>query len=283
MDLWGLTIAVLRRWYVTLPLLAISMTTALWVGQRVQAEYEVIGSVMLVAPPQTNPNPFADDHAAEILGIRVGSSSTREEMLGDGFSDEYELDFERGSPIMSMRVISSSEALTVATAQEIVARLDEALREGQTGRQVPSASRVTMDVVDAPDAAEPVISGRLRLTAVIAVAGGILSLACALLADVFLLRRRERAARVAAASSGAPPEAPSAAKEQPSAPPDAAPATGRQRGTPAKARPPVAGKQRGGTAAAPKSAAAVKQRGPTSATPKRPARGRERRPAPSKS
>ena len=281
MDLWGLTIAVFRRWYVTLPLLAITVTTALWVGQRVQAEYEVVGSVLLVAPPQTTPNPFADDHASEILGIGVGSSSTREEMLSQGFSDMYELDFERGSPIMSMRVISSSEALTVATAQEIVARLDDALREGQTGRQVPSAARVTMDIVDAPDAAEPVISGRLRLTAVVAVAGGILSLACALLADVFLLRRRERAPRVIAGPAGAPPTSPNVGKQRTTAVTSTPATVGRQRGpTSATAKAPSAGKQRVPTEATPKPPNG-KQRG--AAATKRPARGRERRPAPSKS
>ena len=296
MDLWGLTIAVLRRWYITLPLLAMSLATAFMVGQRAQAEYEVIGSLLLVAPPQTNPNPFADDHAAEILGIQVGSSSTRADMLAQGFSDGFELDYERGSPIMSMRVVSISATVAVETAEEVVARLDEALREGQMGRQVPNASRVTMDIVDAPDAVEPVVSGQLRLTAVIAVVGVILSLAFALLADVFLLRRRKAAARISV-PGGASPTAPTAAaqrpargtrtpstngRKQPTAAKTSLPEAEKQRPSAPSPRTPNAGKQRT-TAASSKVPDAGKQRTTAPASAKRPTRGRERRPSTSKS
>jgi hypothetical protein len=191
-DVWGLTVAALRRWYILLPLLAISLVAAIALGSRAQSEYEVTGSVMLVAPPQENPNPFADDYASEILGIGLASSSTREDMANQGLSDAYELAYDRGSPIISMRVVAPTEALALQTADELVARLDRTLSSAQTERGIPRSTRVALDVVDAPDVAEPVVTGRLRLTAVIALAGGILSVACAVLADVILLRRRDR-------------------------------------------------------------------------------------------
>lgn len=211
MDVWGLTIAALRRWYVLLPLLALSLTAAYLVGARAQAEYEVNGAVMLVVPPQRYPNPYADDYASEILGIRVGSSSTREDFESQGLSGEYEIDYERRSPIMSIKVVSSSEAVAVKTAEEIIGYLDDVLEAAQEVREVPKGAQVTLEVVDAPDTAEPVVSGRLRVTGMVAVAGGILSLACAVFLDAILIRRRRRVETAAAPSSdldtGAEPRA----------------------------------------------------------------------------
>lgn len=212
MDVWGLTVAALRRWYVLLPLLAISLAAAYLVGSRTQADYEVTGAVVLVVPEQAVPNPYAGDFASELLGIRLMSNSTREDFVSQGLPGEYEIDYERRSPVMTMTVVAGSEAVAVETAGEVVAYLDEALDSAQKERDVPRASRVTLEIVDAPDAAEPVVSGRLRVTGVVAVAGTILSLACAVLVDVILVRRRDRA-RIAASSSPAPEPEPGEAVE----------------------------------------------------------------------
>lgn len=200
MDIWGLTAAALRRWYVLVPMLAISVAAAYLLGSRAQAEYEVNGSVMLVVPPQRNPNPYSDDYATEILGIQATSSSTREDFVNRGLTDKYVVEFERRSPIMTLQVVASDELMALETAEAIIDYLDDTLIGAQKDRGVANAQQVTLAVVDAPDAAEPVVGGRMRVTAVVVGLGALLSLACAVFVDAILLRRRDRATAAASAS-----------------------------------------------------------------------------------
>lgn len=191
MDIWGLTVAAMRRWYVLVPLLLISVAGALAVGSRSQADYEVSGAVMLSVPPQdpNTPNPYSQIYAVEILGIKATSSSTRSEFADDGLSEDYTITYDRRSPVLSLDVVADSAAQALDTADRIVEYVETTLNDEQGRLGVRKQHRVSLVVIDAPDVVEPVVSGRVRVTAVILAMGVLLSFLCAILLDAILTRR----------------------------------------------------------------------------------------------
>lgn len=192
LDIWGLAVASLRRWYVLVPLLIISLAAAFAIGSRSQSEYEVSGVVILLVPEQDpgSPNPYAGSSASQLLTIQATSSAARTAFLEKGLSDEYEVFHESRTPIVQLTVVAVSEQAALDTAEEIVEYLETTLDLSQKELGITKSARVTLGVVDAPDVVNPAEGGRLRLTGVLAVLGIIGSFACTVLVDAILARRK---------------------------------------------------------------------------------------------
>lgn len=198
MDVWGLTVAAMRRWYVLIPLLVVSLAFAYVIGSGSdsQSEHEVDGAVVLLAPPSvpvpTGANPYAGSSAAQLLTIQATSSATREAFREEGLSDDYRIFYESRSPVISLTVSAGSEQLALDTGEGVVAYLRTTLADSQEELGVDEPDRVTLGVVDAPDVVNPVEAGAMRLTAVIGVLGIVLSFAIAVFVDAVFTRRKSR-------------------------------------------------------------------------------------------
>lgn len=201
MDVWGMTVAAFRRWYVLIPLLVISLAAAYVVGSRSQSDYEVTGAVMLVAPAD-NPvpsNPYAADSAVQILGIKAMSSSTRSSFVERGLSGDYEIEYDDDTPVMEITVVGESQEVALGTGQQLVKYLSSTLGRSQGELGVPRAARVVLTIVDAPDVVNPTEGGTVRVTAILAVLGIVVSFLIAVIVDAILARRRSLAQAKAAA------------------------------------------------------------------------------------
>ena len=194
-DVWGLTVAAFRRWYVLIPLVLVSLGLAYLAGSRTQSEYELDGAVLLLVPSgdPVATNPYASAAGVEILGLKAMSSSTRASFEDEGLSSDYDISYDRRSPVIRFELVADSELAALGTGEGLVEYLANTLNESQGDLGIRDADRVTLEVVDAPDDVVPVAKGRLRVTAVIAVLGVIASFAVAVFTDAILVRQASHA------------------------------------------------------------------------------------------
>ena len=82
MDVWRITVAAVRRWYVLVPLLALTVVLALAAGRGVKEEYEVTGAAMVVPGRSYSeiPNPYggpsdANNAVAIVLDRKISYTS----------------------------------------------------------------------------------------------------------------------------------------------------------------------------------------------------------------
>lgn len=194
MDVWSLTRAALRRWYVLLPGLGLAAVLTVLAGQSVAPEYETTGSALLVPPPfqATRSNPYDTPSAPEALRLIVSSSETRARLAAQGLDPSYEVVVTNRTPIFTVRVRASSMQLALATGAGVFASLMQELERGQGALAIPAQARARLQIIDAPDSVTSITSGATRVQAVVALLGFVLSITAAVVCDDLLLLRRLR-------------------------------------------------------------------------------------------
>lgn len=207
MDVWAITVAAARRWYVLLPLLALTALGAYQVGQGVSPEYEASATAILVPGSQveeetTTPNPYGNlDQTNRVISIVLDAPESRAVIEAQGHSPDYEVRATDRSSILNLSVLTDSEPESLATleavldlgTQELATRMDEA--------GVPEASQPVWQILQAPAISDVSSSGALRNMAIVGIIGAALSLLIAVLFDDLvklvkggLARRRDRSA-----------------------------------------------------------------------------------------
>ena len=204
MDVWRLLAAVVRRWYVVVPLLGVTLLAALSVGSWVPPEYRssaVIGTAPSSVPAGPDAavevdNPYASlTYTAALLAYVLESSAVREELVAAGLSSDYEVSPVPRSSFLGIEVTADDPALAVETGRGVVEKARQVLEQRQAEARTPQSRFVTIDVLDEADDVAASVSSQFQALAAVLAAGGVLSfLATVLLDDVLLLRRRNRRA-----------------------------------------------------------------------------------------
>lgn len=230
MDVWRITVAALRRWYVLLPLLGLTTLLVLAAGRGVQPEYEVTGATLLVPgrDMQEVPNPYGGPAEANgALGIVLNSPEARQKVADRGLVPTYEVSPQSRSTVMNFRVRSDSPQQGIETGLAVFQLAAEELRDRQTAAGIEAGEQYSVDALQAPAVSAAVTDGKLRNMAVIAVLGGAISLMIAVFFDdvIGLVERNRRSRRRTVESAGpAPAKAAVAARDD--AVPVSRPATG---------------------------------------------------------
>lgn len=206
MDVWRITVAVVRRWYVFLPLIALTVLGVLEVGEGVDPQYEVTATAILVPGTASSEidNPYGSmDETNQVLSIVVEGTEARERIEAAGLEPGYELDPRSRSRIMNFLVVSDSPEVGLTTGDAVLelARQELAERQGAVG--IPEDAQVGLQVLQAPTVAEVVTEGKTRSMAIVGVLGSGFAVLVAVLFDdlVGLLKRwlaawrKRRAAR----------------------------------------------------------------------------------------
>ncbi|GAB3022563.1 hypothetical protein GCM10011376_28070 [Nocardioides flavus (ex Wang et al. 2016)] len=227
MDVWGITLATLRRWYVFLPLVGLTVVVAMSVGRGMEPEYEVTGAAMLVPGPGSVeeeeswvPNPLGSMESANVvLGIVVGGPEARSSIEAAGLDPDYELEPGSRSALMDVTVRADSPEVGISTGNAVFDMVADELEERQRVAGLPGYARYRLQVLQPPYVEAAVTDGKLRNMAVIGVLGTALSLVTAVFLDdlVGLARRRRRSTRRAAVA----PSSPAAETPQPATGPEA--------------------------------------------------------------
>lgn len=208
MDVWGITVATLRRWYIFVPLIALTAFATVSVGRGVAPEYEATGAAMLVPGPGAVaeedwvPNPLGSMETANVvIGIVVTGPEARDLIASYGLNREYELSQGSRSALMNVDVRDESPAVAVETATAVLELVADELEARQVAANIPKNGRYRLQVLRPPFIENAVTDGKLRNMAI----AGVLGAAASLLITVFfddlvgLVRRRRRGKAAAAA------------------------------------------------------------------------------------
>ena len=205
MDVWSLTRAALRRWYVLLPALLVTALLTAGAGSSIAPEYETTGAALLVPPAVAEgpANPYAASSGPEVLRTIVSGSAVRSKLAAQGLEAGYDLSVTSRTPIFNITVRSDGQQKALGTGAAVVEALRQELINAQAGFGVPPAAMASVQVIDAPDTAAEVGSGAVRVKAVVGLLGVVGSLALAVTFDdlLLLLRKRRQSFRVRRASS----------------------------------------------------------------------------------
>lgn len=210
MDVWRITVAVVRRWYVFVPLMALTVLGVLQVGKGVDPQYEVTATAILVPGVATSEidNPYGSmDETNQVLSIVVEGTEAREQIEALGLESGYEMDPRSRSRIMNFSVISDSPEEGLATGDAVLELAHQELAERQAAVGISEDAQVGLQVLQAPSVSEVVTEGKTRSMAIVGVLGAAFAVLVAVLFDdlVGLLKRwlvswrERRAARATAA------------------------------------------------------------------------------------
>lgn len=202
MDVWHITVVVLRRWYVFIPLLALTVVSMLTAAGTMRPEYDVNSSVLLIPGTGVSevPDPFGGGtQAVAAVGVVLNSPETKRQLVEDGLSAEFQVASQARSNIMSISVRASSAEIGLATADELYQRASEEVAGRLSAAGVPREAQYRFDYLAHPAVTDVVYDGKDRVMAVVGALGAALSLLITVLFDDivgysrrWLHRRRNR-------------------------------------------------------------------------------------------
>lgn len=226
MDLWMMVRAVLRRFYVFVPVAFLTAVLAFTLSGTVAPEYTSSGSGILVGPrsatlgdgEEVELNPYLNLSSsmsimAQVLQRVISGPATKAVIRSEGLSTKYVIAVERRSPIVSVTATSASAVVS----RDTVARIVELMQRDLAERQGASAAQITLEPLAEPATALPSTKGAQRLRLMVLAGGLAVAVGAAVLVDTFGARRRAAALRSQVdADSGvtAEPVLPSAVREE---------------------------------------------------------------------
>ena len=218
MDIFSATAAVLRRWYVALPILLVTVFFAVQQYQSVQPTYFTTASSVLLPPPPRAPTPLITDPEdletpldPAIAAISSGSKLirnlvaqnlenpvVRERLEAAGATALYEVDADDDSPLIEYEVTGDDPGVTALTLEALMVEAASVLASVQqnVGATTDAVYRLQLAAPILP----PVEVAPERNRALIAtlVGGGAVAYFLALLVDGGLAARRTHRERMAA-------------------------------------------------------------------------------------
>lgn len=214
MDVWRITVAALRRWYILLPLLALTGLATFAVGDGVRPQYQVTATVMLVpGTTQTEiANPYSiSEQTTTAISIVLNNSESRGQIAERGLNSEYETTARARTTILDFSVLAATPEVGLETGQAVFDLAQQELAERQGAVGIPTSAQVGVQILQPPAVSDVVEEGKLRNMAIVGILGAAISLLVAVLFDdlVGLIRRairRRRERRAATVGAEHDPE-----------------------------------------------------------------------------
>lgn len=207
MDIWTVLKACARRWYVFVPVLALSMWLAYAQMQAAPPAYLATSTATLTGPalvPGDEPgevlevNPFETlggslTQTTKVLVALMDSTPKRDEFYDDGVTADYAVT--QDEAVVYFDVAGGDPDEVVASATRLVELLDVEIAALQNRALEAPESRIRAVAIAVPQTADEDPVAGIRVFAVIAALGLILSVAAALVTDAVMQGRRRRAER----------------------------------------------------------------------------------------
>ena len=206
-DIFDSVRLVFRRWWLTLPLLMMTVGAALLVSSEIQPEYRAQASVLIVGPAVReslripgefeNLNPLIDqpsalETVATVLALSMSGPEVTSTLEREGLSPDFELGTQRGVPIVLIETRAGEDEVAVASARRLAELIDAQVRLQQDEADVPVAEQVTTSVIQLASAGGADYGGRTRVRIMIFALGVGLTLALVFLLEANSRRRAVR-------------------------------------------------------------------------------------------
>jgi hypothetical protein len=218
-DLWDLTKLLFRRWYVTLPMLVISLTGVLLVSQTVKPDYSAVGHLQLLpAPGVTTPDPKASDPKAAVahnpwgdlgfqaLGlaviVKMQDPKIAESLKAAGLSQSYGVTIEYGTTFFSVTATGTSPKQATGTVQQVMKLIAAEVASQQQRFNVGPESTITTLELDKGDSVTEITSKFTRVVMVSAGIGFLATTGLTIAVDAWLRRRERRNSGAARREAG---------------------------------------------------------------------------------
>ncbi|MFD1504232.1 hypothetical protein ACFSBG_00895 [Georgenia yuyongxinii] len=217
MDLFGIVAAIVRRWYVSLPILLIAGFLAQQAYKAVEPAYTASVTVVVLPslaessgappPPEGVPvpvNPYNGSggarFAAAVLARNINSTSYAQNIGLPVGSGTFMADAAREQPIIRIDATASSPGAVTDLLEKVSAGAATVLNDFQAAAGAPEDKRYRAAPAVPVGNVEDITPSRMRSAGAIGVLGLAVAAATAVAADVALLRRRSRSA-----TGGEPP------------------------------------------------------------------------------
>ena len=191
----------MRRWYLLVGGLVITLIAAVVVVVEVGQRYSMQAVVVLVPPAQTENgyrNPFFDlsglRAASDVVANALGDPSTVSKVSGASSTATYTAisDPNSPAPLINLAVEDSSLPKVKGALDTLLGAVPETVSRLQADIKVPDSSRITTSILSRSDSASSANKSLVRLLVVIVAAGLAVTLLGVAAADALILRRRPR-------------------------------------------------------------------------------------------
>lgn len=210
MDLWDVGRIVIKRWYVSVPVLVGALVLAVLMSGRIDPEYSTEASILLVAqgtpppadletlePGDTVPPgnallnlPSSLATVAQATSLAVSSDQSRTEVADAGLEPTYEVTAEARSPLLYVRVTSRDSEVAIQTMDHVVGLIERDLDARQDQVDAPEDGRIGVELLARSDQAVADQGGRSRVRLAVVGLGVLAAVALAVLFDAAVGRRR---------------------------------------------------------------------------------------------
>lgn len=162
MDLLDLLKLMFRRWYVSAPVVAVTLGAALAFGLAIQPEYKTEAAILLVppttaiAPPAPNATPrpgnpwlrIGENAMAQAVQISVSAHDARTRVAAAGGDPDYEIGLVTRSSILTIAVTADSERSARTTVTAVTDLIHDEVASQQAQYRPKPGEQITTEVLD---------------------------------------------------------------------------------------------------------------------------------------
>jgi hypothetical protein len=203
MDLLDLLKLMFRRWYVTAPVIALTLGTALAIGAQIRPEYRTTVAVLLVPPTVTDAAPAPDSspqqgnpwlrigHNAMAQAVQIAASThdARTRVAAAGGDPGYEIGVVPRSSILTVDIAAGTPDRATTTVAAVTRLLTDEVAHQQAQYRPAAGEQITTRVLDPGHEITPSRSNVLRLQIVVLSIGLLVAAGSAVLYDAVARRR----------------------------------------------------------------------------------------------
>ncbi|HEX5496881.1 MAG TPA: hypothetical protein VFX70_20155 [Mycobacteriales bacterium] len=219
MDFWKTLVVLVRRWYVAVPTLVMSLGLAAVTFQSVPPKFEANGSVVLLSPSggastksdqgQTNPLLGFDASLSTVstaLTQVLLSPNVVAELTNQGATADYQVgNGNLGGPFINVVADGTSPAESQRTVRMVLARARTELKSREVAYHAPPSTYIQVDDLVKPTEAKQLLGSKVRAAGAALALGLAASLSMAFLVESVGENRRERRRRERRAAMRADP------------------------------------------------------------------------------
>lgn len=226
MDLWTIVKVVVRRWYVSFPVMLAAALAAYSITSKVPSSYQVTGSVILSVPNSAVDTPDGRRNnpylafsgslsiTAHALVRVLDSPEERRRFAGEGLRRDYVIQTEANFPGIRVAVLGKDGATAIRTAQRLIELIGQRLTTLEDQSGAPPDQRIGIRVLDPPTSATELPPSVARVAAMIGGLGLAAATGLALVLEA-LARSRKRATAVRRTAAPTPEAVTSAPLDAP--------------------------------------------------------------------
>ncbi|MCU1679113.1 MAG: hypothetical protein JWM93_3871 [Frankiales bacterium] len=229
MNVWGVFKVAVRRWYVFVPLLAITVALAMKLPKDSAPSYTVQQTLTVLhpdahlvtdpltgKPKQVDDNPLLVDNGAmfpiaSLLGQVMATKSSHRAIADAGYAEPFTVASGDREPTLTIDTTGKDEASATATNNAVADQIRKELDSRQKDYLDDRTRRVNIAVLTPPEVIEVAKVSKSRGALMIGLAGLIVALLVTLFVEAIFGRRPRKPAKPSGNRRSGPPSTPAQA------------------------------------------------------------------------